>query len=242
MTPDDFDPKDSTGTLEPENTSETNPNVSPDDELLELGEDFDFDEFEVVRREFFAHMNEPAVTFNDCKFYVNSACLRKFPQTRYAQVLINKKAKVLAVRPCTEYERDSFVWCTESKGRLKPKHITCRLFFAKIVALMDWNPDFRYKLIGKLVRANGMYLLAFDLTATEAYPKTVVEGEKPRVSRKPVYPEGWQNQFGMPFSEHRQSFQINLFEGYAVYSIKDNKVVDADSGAGKPGANEDTEQ
>ena len=35
------------------------------DELFELGEDFDFDGFQVVRREFFAHLREPSVTFNN---------------------------------------------------------------------------------------------------------------------------------------------------------------------------------
>ena len=45
-----------------------------EDEILELGDDFDFDGFQVVRREFFAHTTEPAVSFNNCKFYVNSAC------------------------------------------------------------------------------------------------------------------------------------------------------------------------
>lgn len=48
--------------------------------------------------------------------------------------------------------------------------------------MMGWNPDYRYKLLGKLVRANGMYLLAFDLNCPEAYPKTFAEGEKPKVS------------------------------------------------------------
>ena len=50
-----------------------------EDEVLELGDNFDFDGFQVVRREFFAHISEPSVTFNNCKFYVNAACLQKFP-------------------------------------------------------------------------------------------------------------------------------------------------------------------
>ena len=37
-----------------------------DDEIIELGESFDFNGFQVVRREFFAHLREPSVTFNNC--------------------------------------------------------------------------------------------------------------------------------------------------------------------------------
>ena len=167
-------------------------------------------------------MFEPAVSFNNCKFYVNTACLSRFPETDYVQVLINQKTRIMALRPCKEGERDSFAWCSLSKGKRKPKQTTCKLFFAKVVTLMDWNPNYRYKLLGKMIHANGEYLLAFDLTATEVYQKTVTEGAKPKTSRTPVFPSSWQNQFGLPYSEHKQSLQINIFDGYAIYAIKDN--------------------
>ena len=196
------------------------PTLKTGDEIVEVDEDFDFDGFQVVRREFFAHMNEPSVSFNNCKFYVNMACLSKFPDTNWVQILINRQTKIMALRPCSEGMKDSFEWCT-LKGKRKPKQTTCKLFFAKIVSLMDWNPDYRYKLLGKLIHANGEYLIAFDLTATEVYQRTFPEGAKPKTSRTPVFPAEWQDQFGLPFNEHRQSMQINIFDGYAVYSIKD---------------------
>ena len=71
------------------------PVLSEGDELVDLGEDFDFDGFQVVRREFFAHLREPSCTFNNLKFSVNSACLAKFPNSDYAQVLVNRQKKIL---------------------------------------------------------------------------------------------------------------------------------------------------
>ena len=59
------------------------PVLAEGDEILEL-ENFDFEDFQVVRREFFAHLREPSVTFNDCKFQVNMACLTKFPNCDFA--------------------------------------------------------------------------------------------------------------------------------------------------------------
>ena len=206
----------------PYDTGNSAPTLREDDELLDVGADFDFDDFQVVRREFFAHLHEPSVSFNNCKFYVNSACLARFPESGYAQVLVNSSKKILALRPCNEGSRDSFMWCTDtSKGKRKPKPITCKLFFAKIVQLMGWNPDYRYKLLGKLIHANGEYLIAFDLTSTEVYQKTFPEGAKPKVSRTPVFPSDWQDQFGLPFNKHRQSMQINIFDGYAIYAVKE---------------------
>lgn len=201
------------------------------DEIVDMGEDFDFDGYQVVRREFFAHLSEPAVTFNSCKFYVNSACLNKFPGTDYVQVLVNRNSKIMALRPCGESARDSFAWCSSHKGKRKPKQTTCRLFFAKIVSLMGWNPDYRYKLLGKLVHANGQYMIAFDLSATEVYRRTFPEGGKPKMSRTPVFPAEWQDQFGLPYSEHQQSLQINIFDGYAVYSIKDPSIQETPNSA-----------
>ncbi|MGN0181632.1 MAG: hypothetical protein ACI4DP_04360, partial [Candidatus Ornithomonoglobus sp.] len=108
-----------------------------------------------------------------------------------------------------------------SKGKRKPKQITCRLFFAKIAAMMEWNPNYRYKILGKLIHSNDEYLLAFDLTSTEVYQRITPEGGKPKTSRTPIFPAEWQDQFGLPFNEHKQSMQINIVDGYAVYSIKD---------------------
>lgn len=118
----------------PYDTGNSAPSLREDDELLDMGEDFNFDDFQVVRREFFAHLHEPSVSFNNCKFYVNAACLARFPDSGYAQVLVNSSKKILALRPCNEGSRDSFMWCTDAiKGKRKPKPITCKLFFAKIV-------------------------------------------------------------------------------------------------------------
>lgn len=195
--------------------------IQSDEEVLELGDNFDFEGFQVVRREFFAHINEPSVTFSNCKFYVNMACIQRFPEADTVQVLVNKETKILAIMPCPENARDSFAWCTLSKGKRKPKQITCKLFFAKVFSMMDWNPDHRYKILGKLIHANGETLIAFDLTATEIYQRTVSEGSKPKTSRIPVFPAEWQNQFGLPYNEHKQSLQVDILNGYAVYSIKD---------------------
>ncbi len=99
--------------------------------------------------------------------------------------------------------------------------VTCKMFFAKIVDLMGWNPDYRYKLLGKMIKANGETLIAFDLSAAEMYKRTITDTGKTKTSRTPVFPAEWQNQFGLPYSEHKKSMQVDIFDGYAVYSLKD---------------------
>jgi hypothetical protein len=209
------------------------PALAEGDEILEL-EDFNFDDFQVVRREFFAHMREPSITFSDFKFQVNMACLAKFPQFDFAQVLVNQKDKILALRPCEEGAKDAYLWVNPSKGKRKPRPITCKPFFAKIVSMMEWNPKYRYKLLGRLMHSNGEYLIVFDLNAPEMYERTFVEGQKPKTSRTPVFPSEWQTQFGLPYNVHKQSMQINIFDGYAVYAIKDTTAVKEETPAVLP--------
>jgi hypothetical protein len=185
---------------------------------------FSYDGYQVVRGEFFAHVYEPSITFNNRKVSLNTACLNRLPDVDYVQILVNPKDMKLAVRPSSEDEKDSFLWCTTKSTKRKPKQISCRMFFAKVVQLMEWNPDYRYKLLGKLIRSGDEYLFIFDLMATEIYQRILRDGEKPKTSRTPVFPAEWQNQFGLSVEEHRRLLQVNIFDGYTVFGIKDKTV------------------
>ena len=193
---------------------------APDTEVVE-DENFSYDGYQVVRSEFFSHIYEPSVSFNNCKVQFNTACLKKMPNVDYVQFLVNPDTRSLAVRPCHEDDKDAFAWCNTKNGKRKPRAITGRLFFAKIVSMMDWNPNYRYKLLGKIIRRGGEFLILFDLNATETYQRTAKEGEKPKTSRTPIFPAEWQNQFGLPVEEHRKQLQVNIFDGYTVFSVQD---------------------
>ena len=194
----------------------------PREDYIEVDDEFSFDGFQVVRREFFAHLTDPSITFNNYKVSVNSACLNKFPDTDYVMFMVNRETKILAIKPCSEDDRDACLWCTQGSKKRKPRQATCKLFFATILNLMGWNPDYRYKLLGKILRANNQYLIVFDLTATEMYKKTYIDGEKPKTSRIPIYPESWQNQFGMPYEEHQKSYKIETFDGFSTFKIMES--------------------
>lgn len=206
--------------------------TTPNSEI-ESDDVFSYEGYQVVRGEFFAHIYEPSITFNSCKVSVNTACVNKMSEVDYVQILVNPDEKKLAVRPCSEDEKDSFLWSSVNKktGRKKPKQITCRMFFAKIVQLMEWNANYRYKMLGKLVESNGERLFIFDLNSVEIYQRVTLENGKPKSSRTPVFPAEWQNQFGLPVEEHKKQLQVNIFNGYAVFAIKENEDGNVTKGA-----------
>ena len=88
---------------------------------------------------------------------------------------------------------------------------------------MGWNPNNRYKLLGKLIESGGELLFTFDLKTPEIFQRITMEDGSVKASRIPQYPEEWKNQFGLPVDEHRESLQVNIFEGYAVFGIKKEK-------------------
>ena len=197
-------------------------------DIIEI-KDFNFDGFQVVRGEFFAHLLEPSVTFNKCKLYVNMACLKKLPNIDFVQILVNSNDKKLAIRPCSGEEKDSFLWSTAQR---KPKQISCKIFSAMIFSLMNWNLEYRYKLLGKLIKSNEEYLFIFDLNSSEMYERKIEEGSSKSVSsRTPIFPAEWKNQFGIPVAEHKKQLQINLFNDYAVFGLNDKAETNNDLNA-----------
>lgn len=195
-----------------EDTQQRNPEMEIHEDV-----DFSYDGYQVVRGEFFAHLFEPSVTLAKEKVSVNMACIRKLPDVEYVQFLVNPTEKKLAVKPCSEDMKDSFRWTGENTKKRKPKQITCKIFFAKIMNLMGWNPKYRYKILGKLIRTDADLLFIFDLTSAETYG--IRSASERSACRTAIYPEEWKNQFGLPVSEHQDNMQVNIFDDYAVFRI-----------------------
>lgn len=86
--------------------------------------------------------------------------------------------------------------------------------------LMNWNPQFRYKISGKKNRAkgDGEEILVFDLTSYKCFEKEISEDGK--ISKRPVFPPGWNGTFGPKYGESNRTLQVNTFEGYTVFSLK----------------------
>lgn len=207
----------------------TNENVKSDIEIIDDIE-FSYDGFQVVRGEFFAHTYEPSFSFNNNRVSVNTACIKKLPECDYIQILVNPDNKRLAVRPCQEDEKDSFRWCSATSKR-SPKQITCRIFYAKVMSLMNWSNNNRYKLLGKLIRSGDDMLFVFNLEDAEVYKRNVKDDGTSTPSRIPSYPEDWKTQFGLPVDEHKSKIQVNTFKGYAVFGLEKDSISETSSDA-----------
>ena len=141
-------------------------------------------------------------------------------------VSFNSEEMKLAIKPCNAEEKDSFLWCTSKR---KPRQISGKIFSGMISDLMNWNPNYRYKLLGKFIKSNGDYLFIFDLKSSEMYERKIDETSgKPKTSRTPIFPAEWKNQFGLPVEEHKKQLQIDLFNGFAIFGLEDKKNTNTD--------------
>lgn len=189
------------------------------------GEDeIDLGEYEIVRPEFFAHVKEPALTVNVDKIGVNAACVRLMPDVEYVQILVNRREKKLLLKPCDEIEITGYRWGRTRDGKRYPSQRTGEPFVLTLCKIMDWNPDYRYKVLGKMVRANGQALIAFDLTTSECFPKVVNRDGKRVSSRQSIFAEQWNGRFGPTYSESRRSLEVRTFEDYTVITVNGKKA------------------
>lgn len=185
-------------------------------------EDVGLDDYEMVDPEFFAQIKEPAFTVNVDKTGANAASVRMLPKVDYVKYMINRREKRLVLKPCSEYDIRGFKWAREKDGRRYAAARTGRVFVMIICQVMGWNPDNRYRIIGRKIRARGEEVLLFDLARAKEYEKSG-PGGKGRPANASAIPAGWNGRFGPTYREEKRSLQIDTFDGYTVFSVDDGK-------------------
>lgn len=196
--------------------------VYDEDQVIE---DIEIDGFQVVRREYFAHLFEPAVSIKVDNITFNSACIRRFPGVQYVQLLINPDQKRLVIKPCDEDAKDAIKWCNIKNEKQEPRTVNCKIFGAKLFDMQRWTTNCRYKLLGLIAKSSGEQLVAFSLEDTEVYPPKEVDenGKAVKAGKKAFYPEAWRDSFGLPVEEHDDKLKIDILNGYARFEVVTKK-------------------
>ena len=221
-----------------------------DQKALELAEDFSYDGYQVVRRELFAHLREPAVVIRRDSVTFNTACIAGLEDAVYIQILVNQDSKRMVVRKCEENDKDALRWCVAKPDKRKSRKMTNKIFSAMMYEMMGWNLDCRYKILGHKITFEDETIYVFDLMETEIFldikgkrAKKDTESqfttekansieetasnstdnersveEIKRKNRIPFYPKEWKDSFGLPVEEHRKALEINMLDGYAVFT------------------------
>lgn len=218
-----------------------------DQKAIELAEDFSYEGYQVVRRELFAHLREPAVVIRRDSVTFNTACIAGLEDAVYIQILVNQDNKRMVVRKCEENDKDALRWCVAKPDKRKSRKMTNKIFSAMMYEMMGWNLDCRYKILGHKITFEDETIYVFDLMETEIFldikgkkdteSQSITENasnieetassdtddersaeEIKRKNRIPFYPKEWKDSFGLPVEEHRKALEINMLDGYAEFT------------------------
>ncbi len=140
-----------------------------DQKAIELAEDFSYYGYQVVRRELFAHLREPAVVIRRDSVTFNTACIAGLEDAVYIQILVNQDNKRMVVRKCEENDKDALRWCVAKPDKRKSRKMTNKIFSAMMYEMMGWNLDCRYKILGHKITFEDETIYVFDLMETEIF-------------------------------------------------------------------------
>ncbi|SBV95866.1 hypothetical protein KL86DYS2_10988 [uncultured Dysgonomonas sp.] len=183
---------------------------------------FDFEGYEVVRREFFSKVNCPAMTLKYGSVHFNIRAIRKLDECRFVQILINTEKKRIIAKPCQEDEKDSVQWSKINKhGKVEPRKITGKVFTAQLYNDMKWNINTTTKVLGTLLTSKGEKLFVFELVNAEAYLSiSAPSPDNPRHrERIPLTPSHWEGHYGQSYEENKVEI-VKTFEGVPEGFVK----------------------
>ena len=170
----------------------------------ELESTFSYDGYQVVRKELFAHLRDPAIVIRKDSITFNTACISGLEDVVYVHVMFNSDLKRIVVRGCDENDKDA---------------LRC---------------DCRYKILGYRINFEGETLYVFDLLVPEIFHESQKrkkgesapqsEETKPVNTRKGFYPDDIAGTFGVPVEEHLKESEVKQIDGYVSMSILTGKA------------------
>lgn len=200
----------------------------------ELESTFSYDGYQVVRKELFAHLRDPAIVIRKDSITFNTACISGLEDVVYVHVMFNSDLKRIVVRGCDENDKDALRWCIAKPDKRKSRKMSCKPFSELVYNEMDWDSDCRYKILGYRINFEGETLYVFDLLVPEIFhegqkrkkgesaPQS--EETKPVNTRKGFYPDDIAGTFGVPVEEHLKESEVKQIDGYASMGILTGKA------------------
>ena len=172
--------------------------------------------YKYVRAQYFSTMRNPALTISDGKLRFNTACLKKFKDVEYVELLLNSVSNMIAVRPCSKDNPNAIHWGRLREERWIVSNVCCRGFAKVLFDMQNWDTDKKYRFRGQFISNGTEKMMLFELDEPEMIQTVVQEiplqpyedsdqdqtNENPQalfLKRKILtYPEEWQGCWGRP--------------------------------------------
>ncbi len=164
--------------------------------------------YQRVSSYFFPSSDDLFLTISDGRMRFNAACLRKFEDVEYVELLINTVNNCIAIRPCEKDNPNAIHWGKLKENKWVVSSLSCRGLSKVLFGLMSWEDEGKYRFKGQF-RSNGNdKMLIFELdepVITKTIEQVIVpenadENTEEIVVQETVkiYPASWAATFGTP--------------------------------------------
>jgi len=185
--------------------------------------------YELPPRSQFSMLSKPALSIKYREFTCNMACIRLFEGVKHVLPIVNPVKKRFAVVPCAEEESSSVEWARQKDEKWMNKTVTSLEFIEKIYAMMNWDRNCRYKILGRVANSSSGLILIFDLPEAiffAAKPTEYLDQETGKVvKRKTIYyPDEYKDRIGKSYNDYVAARQMSVFEyleGYVGQTYSD---------------------
>lgn len=167
---------------------------------------FNFDGYQVVRGQFITARSEcPCISIANNRIVFNAHCARKFSDVSYIQLLLHPSERKLAIRPCRSDATHRIRWRPDSDRPIAQKTIRCPHFGNALYQIMEWNPDFLYRIRGTWAFNGSEQIIVFNLSnaVPTVYLASKSDETEPIVKhRVDLCPDEWNDSFGDDFYDY----------------------------------------
>lgn len=177
------------------------------------------DGYEIVRAQYFSTLRNPAMTIANGKLRFNTACLKKFEDVEYVELLLNSVNRCVAIRPCEKTNPNAIRWGRLKDGKWCVSPVCCRGLAKTLFDIMEWEEDLRYRFRGRFIENGDEKLMLFELDEPEMIkseeivlpPKEGKPESEEKTIKKEIYilPPEWSGTFGRPITSIAQ---VSIFE------------------------------
>ena len=175
--------------------------------------------YQRVSASLFPSPEKPVLTISNGRMRFNTACVRKFKDVEYVELLLNSVNGCIAIRPCEKDNPNAIRWAKIKNEKWIVSPMACKGLFGALVDIADWTEDSVYKLYGQYAEDGKDKLLLFSLeesVVTKSREQVVIP-KKPEYSaganpekqsedsdeeiiiteKIRVFPSAWAGSFGM---------------------------------------------
>lgn len=193
---------------------ETKTNVGVGPILRGDRETIDYDELEYPGPELFPDLKNASFTVNVKTCGANAVSVRLMPEVEYMKIGISRKSQRLILVPCDEYDVKGYKWARDKDGRRYGTERTGKDFVILLCKMLNWNPEERHRIPGKLTNDGKMNVMSYDLKSAKHFPK----GSKGSTTQ---LVDEWDGHFGSNYADANRSYQIDKHDQFTVWTLKE---------------------